>query len=158
MYLLKRTLALNIECCCYSSVSSSSITIACLENHPPTQFRPTIPRRPSLNRVLATNHLLITSQVHHHSHQETTQSKARPVDTENDHDEGIDSAIESRSLSINTSDDGLVEVIIRTRFYLQCFDEISFRTIPKHRNDLFDQYIAVPHDEKSTEYLATEVI
>jgi hypothetical protein len=31
------------------------------------------------------------------------------LDAENDHDEGIDSAIESRSLSINTSDDGLVE-------------------------------------------------
>jgi hypothetical protein len=76
-------------------------------NHNNTlQFRPSIPRRPSLSRFPATHNLLVTSQVH--DHQE--QPLKRPIETEIDNDEGIDSAIESRSLSINTPDDGILEV------------------------------------------------
>lgn len=63
-----------------------------------------------MNRVLASNYQLITSQVPYQHQQEINQSK-RQLDLENEHDESIDSAIESRSLSINTSDDGLIEVI-----------------------------------------------
>jgi hypothetical protein len=89
----------------------------CLENnhHNILQFRPTIPRRPSLSRFPVTNNLLITSQVPHQQgqqqqqQQQKSQSK-RHLDSEVDKDEGIDSAIESRSLSINTSDDSIPEV------------------------------------------------
>ncbi|CAF0847128.1 unnamed protein product [Rotaria sordida] len=69
------------------------------------QFRPSIPRRPSLSRFPIAHNLLTTSQVHSHQEpQQQIQSK-RQFDSEIDHDEGIDSAIESRSLSINTLDD-----------------------------------------------------
>ncbi|CAF3568864.1 unnamed protein product [Rotaria socialis] len=68
------------------------------------QFRPSIPRRSSVNRFPAMHNLLTTSQVHSHQEQEQIASK-RHFDSENDNDEGIDSAIESRSLSINTLED-----------------------------------------------------
>ncbi len=92
--------------------------IIILETTP--QFRPTIPRRPSLSRFPATHNLLVTAQVHHQQEpppppppqQQPTSQPKRQLDAEIDHDEGIDSAIESRSLSINTSDDGVPEVIL----------------------------------------------
>ncbi|CAF5075559.1 unnamed protein product, partial [Rotaria magnacalcarata] len=71
------------------------------------QFRPSIPRRSSVNRFPAMHNLLTTSQVHSHQEQEQIASK-RQFDSENDNDEGIDSAIESRSLSINTLEDNSV--------------------------------------------------
>ncbi|CAF4151263.1 unnamed protein product [Rotaria sp. Silwood2] len=71
------------------------------------QFRPSIPRRPSLSRFPIAHNLLVTSQVHNHQEQQQIQSK-RQFDSEIDHDEGIDSAIESRSLSINTPDDNSI--------------------------------------------------
>ncbi|CAF2855741.1 unnamed protein product, partial [Rotaria sp. Silwood2] len=71
------------------------------------QFRPSIPRRPSLSRFPIAHSLLVTSQVHNHQEQQQIQSK-RQFDSEIDHDEGIDSAIESRSLSINTPDDNSI--------------------------------------------------
>jgi hypothetical protein len=82
------------------------------------QVRPSIPRRPSLTRLAAAQNLLVTSQVHHQQEQPQQQQKQqksqpkRQFDSEIENDEGIDSAIESRSLSINTSDDGVPEVIL----------------------------------------------
>ncbi|CAF0741521.1 unnamed protein product [Adineta steineri] len=80
-------------------------------NHNNTvQFRPSAPRRPSLNRFPVAHSLLITSQVHNQQEQQQQQTPPkRHFDSENDHDEGIGSAVESRSLSINTSDDGIIE-------------------------------------------------
>ena len=71
------------------------------------QFRPAIPRRPSIGRFPASHNLLVTSQIHNHHEQKTP---TRHFDSSTDHDEGIGSAIESRSLSINTSDEALREV------------------------------------------------
>jgi hypothetical protein len=80
-------------------------------NHNNTlQFRPSIPRRPSLTRFPVTHNLVVTSQVHNHQEQPQQIQSKRHIDAEIDNDEGIDSAIESRSLSINTSDDGVAEV------------------------------------------------
>ena len=75
------------------------------------QFRPSIPRRSSFSRFPLVNNFLVKSQTPNHQVQEKqpSQTKGR-FDSEIDHDEGIDSAIESRSLSINTSDDGAAEV------------------------------------------------
>ncbi|CAF3644622.1 unnamed protein product [Adineta steineri] len=69
----------------------------------PLQFRAVIPRRPSGGRMPASHNLLVTSQLHNHYDQ---KHPVRQLDSDMDHDEGIDSATGSRSLSINTSDDG----------------------------------------------------
>ena len=94
-------------------VSFLMICAVCLENHHNNtlQFRPLIPRRSSLSRFPVVQHLPITSQTHtEQEHKQQPVQTKRHLDSENDHDEGIDSAIESRSLSINTSDDGGIEV------------------------------------------------
>ncbi|CAF4713645.1 unnamed protein product, partial [Rotaria sp. Silwood1] len=73
------------------------------------QFRPSIPRRPSLSRFPIAHNLLATSQIRNYQEQQQQQVQSkRQFDSEIDHDEGIDSAIESRSLSINTLDDSSV--------------------------------------------------
>lgn len=89
------------------------ISGVCLENHHNNalQFRPLIPRRSSLSRFPVVQHLPVTSLTHtEHEHKQQSIQTKRHLDSENDHDEGIDSAIESRSLSINTSEDGAIEV------------------------------------------------
>lgn len=81
------------------------------------QIRPSIPRRPSLTRFTTGQNLLITSQVHHQQEQQPKNQTKRQFDSEIENDEGIDSAVESRSLSINTSDDGLAEVNSKLFFH-----------------------------------------
>ncbi len=79
------------------------------------QFRPIIPRRPSIGRLPASHNLLVTSQIHNHYEQKLP---ARHFDSDIDHDEGIDSATGSRSLSINTVDEGKREVKSNIHFFL----------------------------------------
>ncbi|CAF1618650.1 unnamed protein product, partial [Adineta ricciae] len=77
-------------------------------NHNNTlQFRSSAPRRPSLSRFPVAHSLLVTSQVHQQNEQ-PIQTK-RHFDAELDHDEGIESATGSRSLSINTLEGGGIE-------------------------------------------------
>lgn len=83
---------------------------ACLEtihNNSTLQFRPVIPRRLSGNRMPTSHNLLVASQVHNHYEQ---KYPTRQLDSDLDHDEGIDSIIGSRSLSINTVDENQHEV------------------------------------------------
>ncbi len=102
-------------------------------NHNNTvQFHPSVPRRLSLNRFPVAHNLLAISQVHNHHEQQQQQQQIqakRYFDSEIDNDERIDSAIESRSLSINTSDDGVLEVNKSNIFLVFLTEEKSFRTI-----------------------------
>jgi hypothetical protein len=82
--------------------------ISAIENNT-LQIRPAIPRRSSVGRIAASHQPLITSQIHNHHEQKYS---SRHLDSDIDHDESVDSAIESHSLSNNnTSDDNLREVI-----------------------------------------------
>ena len=74
------------------------------------QYRPLIVRRSSLSRTPRVNQPLVTSQAYNHPERQPIQQK-RQFDAEPDHDESVDSAIESRSVSINTGDDGDLEVL-----------------------------------------------
>ncbi|CAF1150733.1 unnamed protein product [Rotaria sordida] len=66
------------------------------------QSRPAIPHR----RFPASHNILVTSQIHNHNEQKLP---ARHFDSNTDHDEGTDSAIYSRSLSNNTTDESIYE-------------------------------------------------
>ncbi|CAF4820808.1 unnamed protein product [Rotaria sp. Silwood1] len=68
------------------------------------QFRPAIPHRPAIGRFPASHNILVTSQIHNHNDQKLP---ARHFDSNTDHDEGIDSAIDSRSLSNKTTHESI---------------------------------------------------
>ncbi|UJR15557.1 hypothetical protein I4U23_002496 [Adineta vaga] len=75
-------------------------------NNTTLPVRPVIPRRLSGGRMPTSHTLLVTSQMHNHYEQ---KYPTRNFDSDIDHDEGIDSAIGSRSLSINTVDENSPE-------------------------------------------------
>ncbi|CAF0871745.1 unnamed protein product [Adineta ricciae] len=80
-------------------------------NNSTLQFRPVIPHRLSGNRMPTSHNLLVASQVHNHYEQKYL---TRQLDSDLDHDEGIDSTIGSRSLSINTVDENQRENVQST--------------------------------------------
>jgi hypothetical protein len=85
-------------------------------NNNTLQFRPAIARRSSVSRDPASHNLLVTSQIHNHHEQKIS---TRHFDSDIDHDEGIDSAIESQSLSINTPKENIREVKEKKGFFLK---------------------------------------
>jgi hypothetical protein len=123
------------------------------------QFRPAIPRRSSPVRVPASHNLLVTSQIHNHHEQKFS---TQHFDSDIDHDEGIDSAIESHSLSINKSVGGVREVkenvAIFFYYFIKSNKKYLFRIIIHNRKNQIDQYIVVQQDVKLIVYLIMVVI
>ena len=79
-------------------------------NHPnhTLQFRPAIPRRPSPGRLPASHNLLLTSQIHNH---QETKLPTHLTESDLEHEERIDNAIKSHSLSNHSVEQSKPEVI-----------------------------------------------
>ena len=120
-----------------------------IHNNSTLQFRPVIPHRLSGNRMPTSHNLLVVSQVHNHYEQKYL---TRQLDSDLDHDEGIDSTIGSRSLSINTVDENQHEVK-KTQYSRRVFCKRGkFRPSSPRRKSRFDQFTVVPHEEKYLVY------
>lgn len=142
-----RTIPVNNKVCC--STNSCRTDLMFVENNHTLQFRPSIPRRPSPGRLPASHNLLLTSQIHNH---QDMKLPTHLIESDFEHDESIDNAINSHSLSNHSLEQSTLEVSRDSRTSIDwiCLSLSLSRVRPiRHRRSQFDRFIAARLDAKA---------